>query len=459
MAPSGKKDIPTAKKTEVEERPEETGVVTKDGDAPWRRPVLFGYFVMVLFFGVFGLWAGTAPLGSAVIATGKLRVDSEIKTVESIDGGRVTEIFVREGDVVDAGQLLLRLDPTRVDAEFEVNFASFADDLLQRSRLKAELEGHEKIEVPEQLEPFLSRPDIQDMIDKAQKQLVSNRQRAQRREELMQERILQKHLEIEALRERETSISTQLALIKSELSSVEVMVEKGLERRPRLLSLQRAEANLIGSRGEVRANIAKTEQEISEIELQIIATREAIDNNNSEKLSNTEIRIKTNAEKLNITNDRLKYLEVRAPNSGKIMELNIHTVGDLVGAGEKLMQIVPLDEELIVEANVGQRDIDSVRVGAPVQVRLTAFSARTTPPINGHLVSISGDTTMDPRSGKEVYKALIRIDNKHLDKVLPNTKLQPGMPASAMIAVGQRTLLAYWVTPLTSSIQQSLREP
>ncbi|MGQ9368580.1 HlyD family type I secretion periplasmic adaptor subunit [Azospirillum sp. ST 5-10] len=436
-----------------------TGSAVLTEPPPWRRASRIGYLIILLFFGGFGTWAAAVPLGSAVIAQGGLRVDSARKTVQPAAPGVVSEILVGEGDHVNAGDVVVRLDRVRAEAELDMVQNQYDAARIQEARLVAERDRLSAMEIPDDVLARKDEPEVADMIQAQRNLFESRRTTLEGQISILRERVAQTRTEIEAFHGQRESLVKQLALIEREAAGVRELHDKGLERLPRLLALERNVVSLEGQISSTDATIARSKQRIGEMELQVIDLRQQFDRDVVNELRATGVTLNDLRERRVIAEDTLKRLEIVAPRSGRVVDLKIHTVGGVVNGGQPLMDIVPEDDELIVEAKVSPRDIDNVVVGAEVQVRLTAFSQRYTHPIKASLYSISADAIADQVTGQPYYRALIKLDADSKDHILPDVELTSGMPATAIISVGERTLLTYWLSPLIQSFELALREP
>jgi len=427
---------------------------------PWRRASLAGYLMILVFFGGFGTWAATVPLGSAVIAQGALRVDTARKTVQPIISGIVDELLVQEGQMVREGQVLVRLNRLQTEAQLELVRNQYYAVRVQEARLLAERDRLPAIAYPEEIETLRGTPLVDRLIATQQNVFNNRRLALEGQAKILNERIAQTRTEITAFSDRRRSLVKQLELIHRETEGVRELYGKGMERLPRLLAQERAEVSMQGDINNLDATVARAHQRIGEMELQIIDLTTQFDKSISDELRTADVQLNDLRERMRIAEDNLRHLDIAAPRSGRVVDLKIHTVGGLIQAGQPLFDIVPQDDELIVEARVMPRDIDNISVGASVQVRLTSFSQRYTHPIDATLVSISADAITDPPSPTgPYYRALIRLDKEARERTLPGVELSSGMPAMSLISVGERTLLAYWLTPLLQSFELALREP
>lgn len=424
----------------------------------WRTPVIIGFAVLILFFGVFGLWATFTPLSSAVIAPGEVRVLNERQEVQHLEGGIVSEILVHDGELVKAGQVLIRLDGTRERAELAVLSDRYWMRKATEARLLAERDELDRMTFPKELLEQRSDPDVAKAIDAQAAIFAQQNERQGNRIEIMNQRIEQSRYEIEGYEERRRGVEEQLALIQEEIDAVETLREKGLERKPRLLALQRARASLVAERGNITSSVARVQERIGEMQTMLLDTKQQRQAAAEEQLSQVRAELATLDEQLSVIRERLSRLEVRSPRDGHVIKLAVHAPKAVIGSGQKLMEIVPTEDELVVDVDIRVNDIDVVHTGLQAQVRFSAFSQRKTHPVDGELIRISADTEIGMMR-QPVYKGVIRIDPESRKEYLGDKQLTPGMMAVAVIGVGERTLLDYLLDPITYAVETALREP
>ena len=433
---------------------EKVSVLAKPG---WRSASLAGYGIIGVFFGVFVLWMGLAPLTSAVIATGELVVFSNQKVIQHLYGGTVAEILARQGDRVTKGQVLLRLDDKGARARKAQLTNRLTELLISRARWRAEAANLERFEIPSNLPMPATTPKVASIIED-QTSLLQSRQRAvASRIDLMLGSIDQSKLQIQAYGAELNARRAQIELIDQELDGVENLYRKGLERKARVLALQRAKAGLTGSIGKLNGSLARAKQQINLTELQILRVGERIEQQAVENITRIESQLRAIREQLPVLEDQLQRLDVVAPRSGRIQASRINTVGGVVAAGRAIMTLVPEDDELLVEAKIKPRDIDNLTEVTGVQVRLTSFNQRFTHPIEGELLSVT-DSVIKGAGGNSFYHARIRLKPESLQKIIPDAKLKSGMPALALIGVGEQSLLFYLIEPLFLSFYLALTE-
>ena len=422
-----------------------------------RGPKVIGYAAIVLFFGGFGAWATIASLASAAIAPGLVSPDGSRKTVEHLEGGIVREIRVREGDHVKAGQVLLILEDVRARAEFEELQERFVHLISIEARLLAELAEADSIAQPAQLDDYdaeIFRPALS-----AQQRLFESRRATLKgRELILGQRILQLEAEIGGLQEVVAASNEQLELIAQEIEGQEALYEKGLSRLPKLLALKRAQAGVRAERATSRANIARNEQSIGETRLQLLTIRELRREQVAEELSQVRTELAAVRSQLPVRKDVLSRTMVTAPLDGTVMNVQVTTATGVIEPGEPLLDLVPDDAQLVIDAHVKPTDMDTVHAGQAARVLFTAYGQRNLPQIFGTLRSISADRLIEEHTGEPYFLAKVEIDPLELERIAPDIELSPGMPADVMILTGERTILDYLIRPFTESLTKSFRE-
>jgi HlyD family type I secretion membrane fusion protein len=415
--------------------------------------------VIAVFFGGLGSWAALAPLDSAALASARVTVAGNRKTVQHLEGGIVGELRVREGDRVAPGQLLLALDDTQARATLDQLRARYDNLLAREARLLAERSGGAAaiIRFPPLLRERADDPHVANAIAGERSIFEARQAFLMGRERILKQRVVQLKKEIEGLQAQVAAETTQLRLVRDEQDAIETLFEKGMVDKPRLLAAQRAEAQLEGSRGEHSALIARAEQRIGEAELEIIDLSNRFLNEVVQDLAETQADLTDLSQRLKAAEDVLARTEVRAPVGGTIVGLEVHTVGGVVAPGQTILDIVPLEERLELEVQVDPNDIDVVHVGLAAQVMLTAYNQRTTPTLDGRVTRVSADSFSDPRSGRTYFLARVAVEPAERDRV-QGVDLYPGMPAEVFIPTGRRTALDYLLAPITQSLGRAFRE-
>ncbi|OWV76541.1 hemolysin secretion protein D [Rhizobium sp. R339] len=421
-----------------------------------RHVAVVGALSIALVCGIGG-WAATTELSSAVIGEGVVVVDGDVKKVQHLTGGIVSELLVAENDHVSAGQVLIRLDGTKTKAELSIVESTLAQLYARRARLKAERIGAESFQVQENISDLTSSTTARDLLDGETKLFDSRRsaligmksQLASRKDQLAEQ--------IKGLVVQINATNDSLALIEQELEGIDVLYKKGLVTLQRLNTLKRARADLQGNSGQEIAAKAEAEGKAIEIDRQSIQLDEDRRSEIAKDLTDVEAQIAEYEERRGTAVDQLRRLDITAPLSGRVHELAIHTINGVINPGETLMLVVPENEDLTVQAKVATRDIDQIHVGQSVDVRFSAFDQRTTPDVQGEITSIAPDIVKDERTGISYYPLRVKPKADSIAK-LKSIKLYPGMPAEVFIKIADRTVISYLTKPLTDQMQHVFRE-
>ncbi len=421
-----------------------------------RYPRWLGIAAFVLFVTVFAGWSTLAPLASAALAPGVISPDGYRKTVQHLEGGIIRSIHVKEGDQVQASDPLITLDNTRakaLDAEIRERLHHV---LAAAARLEAERIGSEEITFP----PLLLKgksDDLQRVLE-GQRQLLHSRQAAHEgRVQILKSRVLQLKEQNAGLRDVIAAEDEQLVLIEEEIEASLVLLEKGLERKPRLLALKRYRADITAKKASNRAKIAENEQAIGETELQLLTITEERQEKIGSELADTRRILAELKGQLPSREDILKRTVVRAPVTGTVMNMRVTTEKGVMEPGQPLLDIVPNDSGVVIDARVRPTDIERIRPGMSARVILTAYRQRTLPLIYGTLRSISADALVDDRTGESYFLGKVELAPEDIAR-LEDVKLLPGMPAEVMLLDSKQTLFSYLTSPIRDSIRRSFRE-
>jgi HlyD family type I secretion membrane fusion protein len=422
-----------------------------------RGPILFGIWLTVVVFGFIGLWATLAPLASAAVAPGKVILSGNKKTIQHLEGGVVEEILVREGDAVKAGQPLIRLNETAARARQDLYEKQYITAKAAEARLIAERDGKENIIWPPVVAKALeTSTEMREIVDSQMSLFTSRRASIQGQLDVLDQKVAQSRDEIEGLNAQIASASEQIRLLQDEISGVAKLVAQGNAQKPRLLALQRAQAELRGNRGDYQARISRAEQAIGEAEIQKINVTNEFQNKIAAEMKDTVSQIADLEERKKASEDILQRIIITAPMSGIVTGLQAHTIGGVIKPGDRIMDIVPTDQ-LLIEAMVSPQDIDVVHPGLEARVRLTAYKSRQVPPLHGKVTQVSADRFENPQTGQAFYLARIALDEDEL-KAQHDVTLTPGMPADALIVTGSRTLVGYLMAPISDSFRKAFRE-
>ena len=424
-----------------------------------RRPVRAGVLVIVLFFGGIGWWAASAPLAGAAIAPGVISPDGSRRVVQHLEGGIIREILVSDGSRVRAGDPLIVLEDVQARAGFDALEARFHTLAATQARLLAEQSAAASVSFPAWLIEATSNDPTALEAMVAQRALFDTRAKAlEDRKDILRRRMEQLREEIAGLEAQIVADSRQIALIDEEIQDVEQLYRKGLERKSRLLALQRARTDIHGNRAERRARIARAQQAIGETELQIIAQATAQLEAVNEEASQIQVELAEVEQRLAASRDVLQRTLISAPVDGTVVALRFRTPGGVVRPGEPVLEIVPDNEELLIDARLSPMDIDVVRAGLPARVVLPAFQQRHMPQIEGRVRQVSPDAIADAQTGQRFFAVRVEIDRDRLATLAPAIELTPGMPAEVYITTGERTALDYLLGPLYDSLRRAWRE-
>jgi HlyD family secretion protein len=422
-----------------------------------RNHVRLGLAVLLLLVGGFGGWAATTQISGAVIAAGRLVVDSNVKKVQHPSGGIVNAIEVRNGDIVKAGDRLMRLDPTVTRANLSI-VASALDQLHARTaRLLAERDGVDALTFPEELLARAKEPGVESSLEGEANLFAVRRQAQVTQRSQLAERISQLREEILGLEGQSRSKDDEIVLVQKELVGVRALWERRLVELNRVTALEREAARLQGDRARLIATIAQTRGRIAEIKLQISRIGQDHLTEVNKELREAESKTGELEERKVAAEDQLRRIDILAPQSGVVHELAVHTVGGVVSAGETLMMIVPEADRLLVEAKVAPSSIDQLHLGQKAGLRFTSFDQRTTPEIEGRVALISADTTTDLRTAESHYDVRIAIEESELAR-LGAERVVPGMPVEVFVRTGERSVLSYLSKPLRDQMARTFRE-
>lgn len=417
---------------------------------------LVGFAIIAVFCGTFYVWASSAPIESAVIAQGVVSVDTNVRTVQHLEGGIVDEILVREGDSVETGQVLIRLqDTVPASARNELQ-AQYFEALATEARLAAEQAGQETITFPEELTAKFGDVAARGAMAGQESIFASRRELLAERQTILERTKGGLESEITGLEGQIASSERRLELLAEELAAVESLFEKQLANKPRVLQLQREKAELEGEIAEYHARIGTARQRIEEAELRLSELRTSMVADMAEQLRETRARAYELSQQLTAAEDVMGRTDIRSPVTGIVTGLNVHTVGGVIDAGQPLLDVVPISDKLVVRATIDPLDIDQVAQGLPAKVWLSALNRRSQLPIDGTVTTISADRLTDPQTGTEFYFARIELDRTEVEQ--STVPIQQGMSAEVMISTGARTTWDYLSAPISRFLSRGMRE-
>ena len=412
--------------------------------------------VLVLVVGVGG-WAATTAISGAVVASGSVVVDSNVKKVQHPTGGIVGELRVHDGDRVHAGEIVVRLDETVTRANLAIVTKGLGELMARKARLESERDGLDTITFPAQLVADEGDPDRAAAMD-SERKLFSLRKTARSGQKAqLRERIAQLGEEITGLAAQQNSKAKEIALIERELAGVRELWKQNLVQLTRLTALEREAARLDGERGQLVAASAQAKGKIAETALQILQIDQDIASDVAKELREVDGKIGELVERKVAAEDQLKRTDIRAPQDGTVFQLAVHTIGGVITAGDPIMLIVPEADNLSVEVKVNPQDIDQLQLNQKAILRFSAFNIRTTPEIEGVVTRISADTSTDQRTGQSYYTVRIAMPADQIER-LGEVKLLPGMPVEAFMQTRDRTMLSYLIKPLHDQFLRAFRE-
>lgn len=421
-----------------------------------RKPLIMGFVAVALLVVGIGGWAAATQISGAVIAPGKLVVDSNVKKVQHPTGGVVGELLVKEGDQVKQGDVVVRLDGTQARSSLAVVNKALDELIARQARNEAERDGDKSVAFPADLVERKSDPEVARLMAGEQRLFEMRKAAREGQKAQLREQIQQLQLQIEGTKAQEAAKSKEVTLLMQELESVRVLWKQNLVQISRVTALERDAARLEGERASLIAAVAQSRGRIAELELKIHQIDQDLSTEVGKELA--EIRAKKSelTERRVAAEDQLKRIDLLAPQDGRVFQRNVHTVGGVIQAGEPVMLVVPQSDALIVEAKVAPHDIDQIHIGQHAVLRFAAFNQRTTPELNGEVIHIGADVAQDDKATEPYYSVRIRVSDGELGR-LDGLQLLAGMPVEAFIETTPRTVASFLVRPLTDQIARAFR--
>ncbi|WP_291297971.1 HlyD family type I secretion periplasmic adaptor subunit [Elioraea sp.] len=424
---------------------------------PTRFATWFGLLSLIIFVGGFGAWSVFAPLSEAAAGPGVIKAEGNRRTIQHLEGGIVREIMVRDGDRVKSGDVIMRLDDVAAGAQLQALDAQRLFLLAQDARLSAELANAPTVSWPAAILARQNDPRVADAISGQTALFIARRTAFESNQQVLSARIDQLRASTESARSQLASQERQMALIREEMRGVAELLRLGLERRPRLLALQRAEASLVGNRDDIVGQIQRNEASIAENEAQMRAQDDMRRSEYSKEQREVRDRLAEVEERWNQARDVASRRDIVSPVDGSVLNLRFFTIGGVVRPGDPVLDIVPSNDRLIAEVQISPTDIDVVHPGLLAEVRLPAFKQRLVPFLHGKVTFVSADAVFDERTRTTHYRANVAIDDDQLSR-LQGVALQPGMPVEVMVLIGERTFWQYLTQPLRDSFARAFRE-
>ncbi len=434
-----------------------TDVTPKGAATHTGRSARIGLWALAIGFGGFLLWAGLAPLDEGVPGHGTVTLDTKSKTVQHLSGGLIKEVLVREGDHVQEGQLLIRLDEAIARANFEGARQRYIGLRAMEGRLLAEQRRQTKITFHPDVIEASEDPQIREVV-RTQEQLFDSRRAALQADLQSTEESIQGQVAlIQAYDSVMVNRKNQQALLAEELNNTRGLVKEGYAPRNRQLELERAASESSSGVLELQGNTTRAKRAVAELKQRIIVRQQEYRKEVEAQLAEVGREVPGDAEKYRVAKDDLDRIAIKSPATGQVVGLAVQTVGGVISPGQKLMDIVPEDQALLVEARVAPHLIDRVSKDLPVDVRFSSFAHTPQLVVQGKVVSISGDLLVDAHTGAGYYLARVAVTAEGYKK-LGKRELQPGMPVEVVFITGERSMLTYLLNPLTKRLAASMKE-
>ena len=416
---------------------------------------------IVILVGVLGflIWACTAPLDRGVPLSGVVTKESSRKTIQHLGGGTVQEILVKDGDVVKEGQVLVRMNSVQADSLAQSSHAQYIAARANEARLVAERDGKSALTYPEDLKLYKDDPRAAEAFSSQQQLFNARRMSLQNELGAVDENIAGLKVQVRGLQESRDSKLQQKNILKEQLDNMRDLSKDGYVARSRMLDLERTYAQVNGSISEDIGSIGRTMSQITELTLRRAQRLQDFQKEVRASLADTQREAEALGSRLKGQDFDVINSEVKAPVNGTVVGLNVFTRGGVVGAGQKLMEIVPSDDALVVEGQLAVNLIDKVHIGLPVELMFSAFNANRTPHIPGTLIQVSADRTLDERTGQPYYKVRARVTPEGAQMIAhKKLEIQSGMPVEMFVKTGERTMMSYLLKPVFDRAKTSMSE-
>jgi len=439
-----------------EQRP--SGAAGRAIDLNDARPRRWGWLLVLLGFGGFMVWAATAPLDQGVASPGTVVVSGNRKAVQPLVGGKIAEVAVKDGDVVKAGQVLVRFDSTQARSQFDVARGQWYSTAAVEARLTAERTGRTQIQFPAELTKDKSDPRAANAMALQSELFLTRRRSLESDLTVLRESIRGLEAQLQGIEESSRARREQARLLTEEIERQRGLVKDGYLARNRLSEQERALAAVMGAIAEDAGNLGRTRQQIAELRARMLAREQEFRKEVESELTNVQRDAAGLTSRLQALQFELVNTEIRSPADGIVVGLAVHTVGGVVPAGSPMMEVVPADEPLTIDAQVAPHLIDKVKPGLDVDILFPAFQQATTPHIPGRVVQVSADVLVEPKQGYQYFKATVEVTPDGM-KLLRHHQIRAGMPAEVFVRTGERTLLNYLVKPMADRLNRALTEP
>lgn len=430
-------------------------------DKEWsaRSPLLIGTLTLLILLGGFGTWAVMSSIAGAIVATGRIEVDRNRQVVQHLDGGIVSEILVDDGDSVTRGDLLLRLDAKELRSQLAITEGQLFEMMARRGRLEAERDSAKEVQFDAELLALTAtRPAVRDLIEGQQRLFAARAESIAREIEQLNKRSAQTQDQITGIKAQQESMALQLELIAEELKNQNILLERGLAQAGTVLNLRRTEADLSGRLGELIATEAQALGRITETEIEILklgSTRREEAITQLRDLRYQELELGENRRTLI---ERLARLDITAPVSGIVYDMQVHTPRSVIRAADPVLYLVTQDRPLVIAAQVSPTDIEQIYVGQDVTLKFSSLDQRNTPDLFGKVTLVSADAFEDQNTGASYYRAEVELNPDEAQRLPEGTVLIPGMPVESYIRTQDRSPLSYLVKPLADYFVKAFRE-
>lgn len=416
---------------------------------------------IVILVGVLGffVWASTAPLDRGVPLSGVVAKESNRKVIQHQGGGIVQDILVKDGDVVKAGQVLVRMNSTQADSAAQTTLAQYITARAAEARLLAERDGKSSFAFPDDLKEYQKDPRAIDAFNAQQQLFMARRLSLQNELGAYDQNIDGLKMQIQGLQESRDNKKAQIAILKEQQDNLRDLAKEGYVARSRLLDVERSYAQVNGAISEDIGNIGRSQRQVAEISLRRAQRVQDFQKEVRAALADTQKEAEALSSRITGQQFDVANSEIKSPVNGTVVGLNVFTRGGVVGAGQKMMEIVPSDDALVVEGQLAVNLIDKVHPGLPVELMFSAFNANRTPHIPGTLIQVSADRTVDERTGQPYYKVRARVTPEGA-QLIAHKKLdiQSGMPVEMFVKTGERTMMSYLLKPVFDRAKSSLSE-
>ncbi|MEL6641117.1 MAG: HlyD family type I secretion periplasmic adaptor subunit [Pseudomonadota bacterium] len=422
-----------------------------------RRQMILGLIALGILVGGFGTWSIMAQITGAVIASGQIEVDRNRQVIQHPDGGVVQAILVDEGDEVEAGDLLIQLDPTVIASELTVVEGQLFEIMARRGRLEAERDNAEAITFPAELLAY-NRPEVQELIQGQTRLFEARKESGAKTVEQLVQRRAQIESQIIGIQSQQEAITRQQELITNELADQQSLLQRGLAQASRVSALQREEANLLGRVGELAASQAQAAEQITEIEIQILGQETTRREEAITRLRDLQFNELELSERQRTLSEQLDRLDIRAPVSGIVYGLTVFAERSVIRPADPLMFLVPQDRPLVIAAQVQLTDVDQIFVGQEATMRFSAFDQRRTPELLGEVKLISADAFTDDSTRASFYRVELQLKEGEIERLPADMTLIPGMPVESFVRTADRSPMDYLIKPLADYFAKAFRE-